>query len=271
MINLFWILCGRYLEMSKPIFSFIAAAKRDYAYKNFYNSLSYKNNISFEVIFVGPNPPKENIGENFKYVKTNVKPAQCVEYAARIADGEYILDASDDLSFSENFLDNLYNWCNRLDRDKILIGCRLYLPEHKMMCDSGMVYDLNNNKSAFLHVLPCFRKDIWRNLGGIDRRYYGSWSDVDMQLRFYEIGMNPFIAPNCIVSEETYWHLEDKRQVLSKRCWKGAKSLTNSFWVEERFLGGKRMGMIEGGEMSSKRLLPVQSFLDKDILTMDQN
>ena len=85
--------------MSKPVFSLIAPAIRSDFYKRVYDSVSKGNKIPFEIIFVGNNKPKIKMPDNFHYIYSNVKPAQCLEIAARNAQGEYLIPLADDEVF----------------------------------------------------------------------------------------------------------------------------------------------------------------------------
>ena len=78
--------------MSKPVFSVCFSAIRNNLYKSFYDSLSAVHGSCppFEVIFVGDNPPTEPMPDNFKYIYSKVKPAQCTEIAVRAATGDFI-------------------------------------------------------------------------------------------------------------------------------------------------------------------------------------
>lgn len=238
-------------------FSIISAAKRTYAYEDCYSNLADQQDIPFEMIFVGPNPPKNKMPDNFKYIKTSVKPSQCLEIAARKAVGEYLLVGGDDLVYPPNFFERLNNYTLRLDTDKVIISFRFRCRNE--VADAGMIYKLDMPLSPVIGVAPAVRRDVWNKLGGLDRRFFGSWADMDMQMRCYEYGMNPFITPDIIIGEKNYYKKEKKRQSLLHRSGKTGRVIINSFWVHQN------------GSMSKKRLLPVQSFNDKDIRVKDQN
>jgi len=243
--------------MSKPKYTFIAAAIRDYYYKDFYDSVAVNNKIPFEIIFVGPNPPLEKMPDNFHYIKTHVKPNQCAEIAARNATGEYLIWTSDDLRYMDGFLNRLDQYNCRLDDDKIYIAFRATIQGHYV--DAGLVYDLKKPLSPIIGFSGLFKKDIWHALGGLDKRFFGSYADVDMQLRFAEQGRTIFIPPDCIFNELKPRKQESKRTLLSYRCTVSqARPLLNLLWGEVNSTTSKR------------RLLPVQSFSDKNILIEDQ-
>ena len=92
--------------MNKPIISVFASAYRIHWWRGMYDSLA-TNKVSFEIVFVGQNKPDFKLPNNFKYIYSNVKPAQCLEIALKQATGEFIMNMSDDWLFSDSFLDNL--------------------------------------------------------------------------------------------------------------------------------------------------------------------
>ena len=93
--------------MSKPVFSLIAPSVRSAYYQQVYDSIARDAKVPFEFIFVGNVEPLKKIADNFHYINTNVKPAQCVEIAARNATGDFLIPIADDITFSDNFLNTI--------------------------------------------------------------------------------------------------------------------------------------------------------------------
>jgi len=236
---------------NKIIFSVIAPAIRRDLYKTCYESIK-RSRISFEVIFVGYNPPTEEMPSNFKYIYTQVNPAQCVEIAVRNATGEYIIYISDDLVFPDRFLDRIYYYISKLHMEKVLIGNRLQTDG--VFYDGILTFDKRRcPNSPVVPWMPALKREIWMNLGGIDRRFSGALCDLDMILRFYETGYTPFIIPDN-------WGNEIKNGIIFSLCKKTeelGRVLNNRFWVKDTMV-------------VKNRLEPVISFSDKDILTVDQ-
>lgn len=212
--------------------------------------------VPVEFIFVGPNPPPEKMPENFTYIQTDVKSAQCVEIAARKATGDYLIVGSDDERFYGNFLDRLHNYIQRMDMDRVFITFRYSF--HRVVRDDLLAVHRKIPTSTLLGVSGCFRRDLWNKLGGVDRRWVGSYADVDVQMRFYEYGMNPFIPPDCIIDEVMVDRKIDKKPRLYGRTGKGARKLFLKLWTD---------GV---GNPLSKRLSVVEPFDDENILTETQ-
>lgn len=113
-----------------PVFSMVAPAVRG-KYTEFCDSLQQTlpkvasdghdtAPVPFEIVFAGPNPPEEQMPDNFRYIQTNVKPAQCAEIAARYAVGEYLITAADDYSYSDNYLRKMYWYIKRFDMNRVI-------------------------------------------------------------------------------------------------------------------------------------------------------
>jgi hypothetical protein len=259
------------------VFSLIASAVREYGYQDFYDSFSKDTKVKFEIIFVGDNPPKKEIPENFNYIETSVKPSQCLEIAARNACGKYLIPVCDDYRVECGFLDRVYNWVSRVDDDKVFVGFR-HKHVNREIQDIGLCLDLSIKNSPIIGQSGVYRKDLWHKLGGIDNRFIYYLCDFDVQMRFFEYGMNIFIAPDCILiehdvlpqckdrtflknSEEkfdkmSFYDLLEKQSLASPCLGRGAKSrrLLRALW-----------GMPDG-RILNKRLSPVCSFEDKNIL-----
>jgi len=79
--------------------SIIATAHRPKNWEIVFNSVV--SNLNFEVIFVGPKklPKNTNLPDNFRFIKSKVKPTQCVEIAIRASRGKFLLLIADDLVF----------------------------------------------------------------------------------------------------------------------------------------------------------------------------
>jgi len=105
----------------KPTISIFGSAARPENWLTFYERLGV-NDVTFEVIFVGPNSPNYVLPNNLIYIKSNVKPAQCFEIGARRASGSLLMWTADDSLFvTPNPLDKLYQTYLGCDDDNVLI------------------------------------------------------------------------------------------------------------------------------------------------------
>ena len=93
----------------KPDISIIGIAARPENWPNRYRSLDF-NDVSFEIVFVGPNEPDYELPPNPRFIKSNVKPMQCLEITSRNTSGELAMYCiADDYTFvTPRPLDRLY-------------------------------------------------------------------------------------------------------------------------------------------------------------------
>lgn len=247
--------------MNNPIVSVVASAHRDYRYKPCYDSLARNTKVSFEVVFVGDKKPLEVMPDNFKYIYTEVKPAQCLEIAVRYSKGRFVNHIGDDFTFDEGYLDKLYDYSLLLDMDKILI-----YPQHRLMYDPprfGMIeigchFSPQKADSHFIGTSPLLRRDLWDKVGGIDRRFFAAYACLDIDMRLYELGFHPFIVPGAFSQENNFKTIEKEGTSLIFRTGEEGRRVLDSFWIKS------------DGTMSKTRLGSVHSFDDKDILIKDQ-
>ena len=249
--------------MEKPYFSIASASRRPQYYPYFYEALSKNSTVPFEIVFVGPNPPTQKMPDNFRHIVSRATPCQCIEMAVRNAVGEYVMSIGDDVMFSDGFLDKLYSYAQKLDRDKVLITSRFWLETLNKFGDDGLMFDGDLPTGFVIGIGPVFRRDIWMKLGGLDRRFHSTFCDIDMQMRFYEYGMQPFVTPDCWINEvnkregifqEDGWKNKNHRNCsLLIKHYYPARTLLNSLWITK------------DGKMSKTRLSPVELFTDVEL------
>jgi hypothetical protein len=249
--------------MDNIIFSVIAPAIRKENYKRCYHSFYQNSTIPFEMIFVGNNPPTEFIGKNFKYIYSTVKPAQCVEIAARTAQGDYLIHIVDDIVFSENFLDTIYKEINEIDTNYSILSFALY-PPYVEGCQPKIwkTIKTDNYYGVEIPSCACIPTTLWKELGGIDNKFINSYFAIDLYLRCWEKGMifkfsKSYIReiyPKLSQEEADYYN----KNSLFRKYENYSSSLLDFLWLRSNF------------RVSKKRLCTVDSFDDKDILTVTQ-
>jgi hypothetical protein len=255
-----------------PIISVVAPAIRENYYARFCESLQQTapkvtcdgdtDPIPFEIVFVGSKPPTGNMPDNFRYIETNVKPAQCAEIAARYAVGEYLLTAADDYLYSENYLRKMYWFSRKINMDKaIFLNVFRGTPRKTKRGQKIRVIEWCSfwpyPETPLTHPNLMVKKKIWHELGGLDKRYQTIFYDVDFQLRCYESGMVPFIVPECLVSEHDLVHSDGQPRLTLRDSSQSQHDLTTSLWCENE-------------SFSPHRLSDLQPFVDENILVKDQ-
>lgn len=235
-------------------FSIVAPAIRSHNYKKVYDSLNIDNNTSFEVVFVGNYLPEQDMPSNFKYIYSEVNPAQCTEIAVRNSIGEYIIVIVDDLEFSGGFLNMMDFYIDRMFLENTVISSSIKIFEEEG--DGMFLFDWKIKNAPVMPAFPAFKRKIWNKIGGIDRRFNGACLHFDVMMRFYEIGYSLFIIPSCWGNE-----FKDKKvpsSLYRKTGKKYGQVLCKKLWVKD------------DNTISRKRLLSLMPYDDKDILTVDQ-
>lgn len=190
--------------MSKNIaISLFSSAVRPKLWMRFYNSLS-SNTVPFEVIFVGNKIPEFKLPENCHFIYSEVKPVQCLEIGSRYATGDLIMNFADDCVFSEHALDNLYKEFNELNDNKVILSCRYVLFGEDIAEKEGY-YWFDEPKSPIMPLSGLMKKEMWKKLGGIDKRFIAQFWDLDIAMRMYEIGGRVILSKNVWAEEIFQW------------------------------------------------------------------
>ena len=174
------------MTMSKPVISVIMTSIRNFRWREICRNLS-SSKIDFEIIAVGPNPPLKKLPNYFIFVQSEVKPAQCIEIAARKARGKYLLYIADDLILSRKFLDVMYSFFEKnCTENDIASGL---LTRYGQLVPNEMYRFWSADENSPIFPLGMFiRKDRWSELGGMDKRIIAVQGDIDLVLRNYEAG-----------------------------------------------------------------------------------
>lgn len=238
--------------MSPPTISIISSAARPENWMQFYESL-IPTEIAFELVFVGPNAPDYQLPENFHFIKTFVKPAQCFEIAARNASGELLLWTADDsLYITKNPLDRLYEVYSEQKSDKIIVSSNYHLATG---WDRFISQDLTSPRTALNGLLS---SKLWHNIGGIDKNFIALGWDIDIDMRIHAMGGD-------IVMTDVY--MDEKVEGPGKPRSRGSTLLSDHKPTDIARL--HRLWMNDG-VVHFDRTEPVERFSDVNILTRSQ-
>ena len=238
--------------MTPPRISLIASATRPENWMGLYRSVG-SNDVSFECVFAGPNEPGFPLPDNFVFIKTNVKPAQCWEIASRKARGDLLMPLADDLVFvTEHPLDKLYGTYEAHNDDRVMVSCK-YRPggESRTRIDHRFFHGDSNSPLLPLAALMCSR--LWREIGGIDRRFIAVCWDMDVSMRVLALG-GRVVFSDVYVDEDT------------------ARSRGSTLMTDHRatdLILVQRLWSIDG-RVHFQRALPVEPFSDEGILLRSQ-
>ena len=231
----------------KPDISLYGPSIRPQDWLDYYERVG-SNSINFEIVFVGPNESNSTLPDNFKFIKSNTKPAQCVEIARRNAIGDLIMNVADDHYFMEEHpLDHLCNTYYSYNNDKLLLSCR-YMINGK---------DRTHDHLFFVHdptspVVPCqslMKRELHEKIGGVDRNFIAVMWDLDIAMRVYAIGGTVVIS-NVYTNE-----LKDKN---------AGSFLCAEYWAEDRGLLERLWAV--NGKVQFNRALPFTPFSNYNII-----
>jgi len=151
--------------MNSPTVSLICSTGRPENWQGLYESIG-QNEVSWELVMVGPTAPDWDLPDNIKYIQSNVKPAQCYEIAARNASGELLLNAQDDNFFTtERPLDKAVDLLRAHSNERVIVSMNMEAPPgwNKFYPDV--------DDAPIMPLCGLFPAKLWREIGGIDRRF----------------------------------------------------------------------------------------------------
>ncbi|MFH1309190.1 MAG: hypothetical protein ABIH85_00760 [Candidatus Omnitrophota bacterium] len=235
-----------------PKIGIVASAHRPKYWMSLYESLG-KNNIEFELIFVGPNPPHYKLPKNFHFIRSFVKPAQCVEIAVRNTTADFIMDIADDCGFKTSRpLDKLYDFYKSCNSDKVIVSSRM-MTNGEDQSHFAHRFHVNENSSFLIPVCGFMSKKFYFSIGGIDKNFIAIMWSLDVAMRVYALG-------GRVVLSDVYLNEDRSKSMGSNLCgefWGHDRVLLESLWTTN-------------GKLCLDRKNPVESFSDFNLLSASQ-
>ncbi len=226
--------------------SIVASSIRPHLWNRIAASL-LSNKIEYEVVMAGPKPGL--VPDRFKYIMTDVKPAQCYEIGFRNATGELVMWSADDAVYSPGALDTAYHYWKSFNNEKLVVSFRSI--EDGCDMTEGHRFFHSDKNSPGMAPFGLMSRKLFHRLGGYDRKFICGQAENDMVMRVYEIGGKVSICPWAYVKvehREAHSHGSPFRTIYSFD-----RSILESLWTND-------------GEISSERLKPVESFSDEKLL-----
>ena len=232
----------------KPMISLYGTAINIDMWQRFYASIG-ENKATFEVIFAGPNDPAFTLPDNFRHIKTNVKPTQCIEIAARQANADLIMQVPDDVVFTEEHpLDKLYEAYMHHNNTKLILSCR-FVSNGKDMSRTMHRFFVNDSTSPIVALSGLMSRQLYTEIGGIDRNFIAVMFCIDIVMRIYALG-------GTVVLSDIHLN-EYHTKGLYQEFYKYDRALLESLWS----LNGK---------CHFNRTQPFEPFSDENILIESQ-
>jgi len=240
-------------QMEKPTISLYSSAFRPQNWMALYNSI-VPSDVSFELVFVGPNEPAYRLPESCRFIRSIVKPAQCFEIGLRSSLGELVIYMADDCEFvTDHPLDRLYEVYELKNDPKNMISCR-YMMDGQDQSDEAHHFFIDDKASPITPLCGLASRKFLMELGGIDRSFIAVMWDLDITMRIYKAG-------GRIILSDVYLNENKGRSAGSMLCsefWSHDRGLLEKLWTspDRKFLPERRR--------------PVRSFSEKGLLERSQ-
>jgi hypothetical protein len=249
-IKLILITIGADME---PIISLYGTSFRPDNWPQLYDNIS-DSNIPFEIVFAGPNAPNFNLPDCFKYIKTaDIKPAQCVEVAVRNTTGKLIMQIADDLKLvTPKALDMLYETYINYNNENLIVSCR-YMKDMEDLSYACHFYYSAQSDTPMISVAGLMSNQLYRNIGGMDKRFIAVCGDIDVILRVHAYG-GSVVLSDVYINENSP---EDSDNSLYTVYGPIDRAFLQSLWVINR-------------NAPPDRRVPFEPFIDENILIESQ-
>lgn len=213
-----------------------------------------ETNLNFEIVIVGPSEPDFLLPPEIRFYKSDVKPSQCFHAAASLCNGKTMLQMVDDLEYSQNSIELMYNEVSQ--KDNVMATAHYFLDNN----DHTLTQNISGitQNAVFLPLLPVcglFHRQAWTDNHGLDRRFDGVMSELDFYMRLRNNGYQTVFV-NGIVMENTS-HQNKEKSSLCLKYWVKDRTSFIKLWSTNNILYPLRNDI-------------VRPYDDKDILTNNQ-
>lgn len=210
--------------------SIICPSVRPNLWGNFISSIR-KNKCNYEIIFIGNESEHEITDKNVFVYKSDLEFAPCISIGFEKSTGDVIHWTTDDLIYEEGSIDCIFDFFNRVEEKKIAVAVR-----EKRMDGSEVTFEHTlkqnyNVSSGTLLAFGAMRKDYFKELGGVDKRFTGTEWENDMSLRILQDGGSIVILDGSVVySDHTVIHPNGSPV---KKTLERGKELIRELWIDE--------------------------------------
>ena len=232
-----------------PKISIFATAHRPKNWMDLYKSIG-ENDVEFELVFVGPNQPDYRLPNNFRFIRSLVKPTQCLEIALRNTTADLVIAMADDCMFKGSRpLDRLYETYKNYNNDKIIISCR-YMLNGEDLSESAHFDGIN---SPIMPLAGLMSRNLLMNIGGYDKNFIAIQGELDIAMRVHALGGDVILSDVFLEEDKD----QSAGSELCNEFWEHDRGLLLSLWTKNR-------------KVHFCRAKPVESFDDLNILKASQ-
>jgi len=204
-------------------FSLICPSIRPQYWKEFCDSLK-DNELNWEVLFIGPKSPIEELPSNARWIETSVKPAQCTHIGFMEAKGEYVSITADDAVYftpdHRGALDNMYKFIKdfpentNYNKYKIAYGFRMF--EDAFCAETSYTHYIvakdremppERRTSPLLFPFFVIANGLYQEMSGYDNRFITGQCENDLLFRIKSASGH---TANALCPTAMVWAIHNK-------------------------------------------------------------
>jgi hypothetical protein len=213
--------------------SICASAAKPQHWEHLYKSIKpLRDGYSFEFVFCGPISPLDpkfnfpKLPDNLIWIKSDVKPSQCFEIAARASTGDLIMCMFDDAEFiDDGNLQRLIDIWEQAHDPYCMVTPR-YKLNH---CDQSYFahkFFVQDQTGPTLPIAGLIGRGFYFKSGGVDKNFIAVMWDVDLGMRSYEAGSQ------CIFSDVYINEIKEGPDSFSGEVWAHDRTFLESMWSD---------------------------------------
>jgi len=186
--------------MSPLISVFCQAIYTDY-WQETYDTLS-KSKVDFEIVYAGHVAPSYILPSNFKFIFTHSAPAASAHIAFSQTSGKYVIFSPDDLVYENDFLHEMLHTMQSHDDTKTIVSCyygeseKIYL--RAIEKGNARYIEVPPHGFGALPIIAMMNRNLFMDLGGIDKRFLLGRFDLDIAMRLFSAGGNVVGSPTWV-------------------------------------------------------------------------
>ncbi len=253
--------------------SLFMSAARPKWWERMCESLRYTS-CDWEIVAVGPNPPITNLPDNFRYIKSTLKPCQCYAAASYFCKGDVIGWTTDDAYYRRDAIDNIMSAYS--SHDRFVICTQMTIENGKNVSHEHHLFRNCKDTPAMAPMAFMSRELFWKT-GGYERHFISGQAENSILMDAYALGGYIVNVPNSVVGinhEEVHGGFLNKiKYRLGKNSFRTGyfndRRYLEECWVKEGY-GTYNEKTLAHGTVSLTRLLPHHPFNYDNILTVPQ-
>ncbi|WP_143323788.1 glycosyltransferase family 2 protein [Candidatus Pelagibacter communis] len=182
---------------NKNSISIIIPSNQPETWERVINSYRSKK-VDIEILFIGPKNCKSKLPENVRFINSNFKVSQCLEIGLKYSKNYYIFQSADD-AFLEGSEDPLLDMIIFANSNPQNLTCLNYSINGEKVSSNEMNL-ISNNPKTKVPVAGLISREMIKKVGSYNKKYIGSYADVDLYLRINNAGYK-FLWSNITLNE----------------------------------------------------------------------